>query len=105
MSVIVKGMEFPENCLKCDLRRYDANGDVYCPFTQIVCLNIGRQNNCPLVEVPEKHGRLIDADKAYDVMTYEMCGTGFQGRACCVLESELYTPTVIEAEGVEGEEK
>ena len=69
MSVIVKGMKFPENCLKCDLRGYDANaGEEYCPFTQIVCLNIGRQDACPLQELPEKHGRLIDAEALIDTL-------------------------------------
>lgn len=56
MGVYIKGMEMPKNCLECEIRAYDANaGEEYCPFSQIVCLSIGRQDNCPLVdvEVPE----------------------------------------------------
>lgn len=52
-------------------------------------------NGTPL---PEGHGRLIDADKAKETMMYEMCGTGYQGTAMRVLDSEFYTPTIIEAD-------
>ena len=63
MSVIIKGMEMPENCVMCSIKAWDEDGYV-CPFSGIMCLNIGRQADCPLVELPEKHGRLIDADDA-----------------------------------------
>ena len=64
MGVYIKGMEMPKNCLECEIRSYDANAqEEYCPFSEIVCLSIGIQDNCPLVEVPEPHGRLVDADK------------------------------------------
>ena len=60
MSILIKGMKMPKNCLECDIRGYDANaGEEYCPITNIAALNIGRQKDCPLVELPEKHGRLI----------------------------------------------
>ena len=55
MSVYIKGMEMPENCLGCHLR--DA----------MMCAHGGsipsdaRYSNCPLIPVPD-HGRLIDAD-------------------------------------------
>lgn len=52
-------------------------------------------NGTPL---PKGHGRLIDADKAKEIMMYEMCGTGYQGTAMRVLDSEFYTPTIIEAD-------
>ena len=64
MSVLIRGMRMPENCIECEIKAYDANAnEEYCPFTDIECLNIGRQENCPLTEIPEKHGRLIDADE------------------------------------------
>lgn len=53
------------------------------------------------IQLPKGHGRLIDADEAKKVMVYEMFGTGYQSRAVRVLESELYTPTIIEAESEE----
>ena len=53
MAILIKGMEYPQNCGECKLSHYG------------VCVaNIGRKitvdDICPLVEVPE-HGRLIDA--------------------------------------------
>lgn len=47
--------------------------------------------------LPKGHGRLIDADKTKDVMMDVMCGTGYQGDAMCVVESEYCSPTVVEA--------
>ena len=58
MSVIIKGMEMPENCYYCDLGIYEYP----CGFTnqEHLCED-GRPPDCPLVEVP-KHGRLIIED-------------------------------------------
>lgn len=55
------------------------------------------KNGTPL---PKGHGRLIDADEAREVMMYRMSGTGFQCTAMDVF-SDLYTPTIIEADGGE----
>ena len=62
MSVIIKGMKIPKNCWECCLTSENEDFDRCCLFTGIICLSIGRQNNCPLVEIPTPHGRLIDAD-------------------------------------------
>lgn len=62
MAIYIKGVEMPKNCLECKLAINDNNHQRYCPFTNVVCLNIGVQDNCPLTEIPEPHGRLIDAD-------------------------------------------
>lgn len=69
MSVIVMGMEMPTNCALCDcsfgalcyVSPAEVNG--YCP-------GHGRPEWCPLVELPEKHGRLIDAE-AFKAMCRE----------------------------------
>lgn len=61
MGVFIKGMEMPKNCADCKLIVY-ADGTYVCPFSGIMVLNIGRQDDCPLVEVKTPHGRLIDAD-------------------------------------------
>lgn len=71
MGVYVKGMEMPKNCLECEIRAYDANaGEEYCPFSQMNCISIGLQKNCPLVKVPESHGRLIDENEVRTVMNW-----------------------------------
>ena len=71
MSVLIKGMEMPKSCLECKIKSWDEDGDYICPFSEVVCLNIGRQYDCPLIEVPD-HGRLIDADEEIEV--WDVCG-------------------------------
>ena len=48
--------------------------------------------------LPKGHGDLIDREVAKEVMMHEMCGTGYQGMAMRVLDSDFYIPTVIEAD-------
>ena len=60
MSILIKGMEMPKSCGECAIKSWDGEDDV-CPFSGISALSIGRQDDCPLVPVPD-HGRLIDAD-------------------------------------------
>ena len=53
MSVLIKGMDMPNDCCQCKLARYDDyENETFCPFTDVMCLSIGRQDNCPLEEVP-----------------------------------------------------
>ena len=68
MSVVVQGMDMPDSCRHC------------CMMTGTFCdvLNIDvdpyydgakhRNVCCPLVELPEKHGRLIDADHLMEIL-------------------------------------
>ena len=60
MSILIKGMEMPTNCLSCPLQ----GGTADCRLTQKT-YNWGlseRPSDCPLFPVPP-HGRLIDADE------------------------------------------
>ncbi len=52
MSVILKGMEMPERCGSCFLRVGGCKQRIYMEQ---------RPKDCPLVEIPTPHGRLIDA--------------------------------------------
>lgn len=77
MSILIKGMKMPDHCWECWLMGHmicGASGELI-PFS-------GKRNECPLVALPEKHGRLIDADKLKDKMRgkwtvydYEAIGT------------------------------
>jgi hypothetical protein len=60
MSILIPGMEMPKNCLECPLCWEDEEG-MNCCFTNVVCLNIGRQAACPLIELPP-HGDLVERD-------------------------------------------
>ena len=95
MSILIKGMEMPKNCMSCP---FPAVGvDAYychCPTQD------GKEydfkdaetipDDCPLVEVPTPHGRLIDADaiQDYNVETF--------GQRLLIIDT---APTVIEREG------
>ena len=79
MSVLIKGMEMPTNCADCPLN-YD---QMACAVTwtrwwsdSMVIMNFDsdkeRMPNCPLIEVPTPHGRLIDADALIaDLVKYQ----------------------------------
>lgn len=76
MSVLIKGMKMPKSCRHCNLYR------PYEPMTVVYCGACGRDHNygegeksrpdwCPLVEVPAKHGNLIDSSQVMDVNMYD----------------------------------
>lgn len=89
MSVIVKGVNLPSSCAKCFIVCGDSNCDdedcFFKPEEKI-------RENCPLGELPEHHGRLIDAD----VLLRESLADGAYGY---VSTKQIYdAPTIIEAE-------
>lgn len=96
MSILIKGMKMPRNCSECPV----ALSGKYCrinkTYTTYIKLPI-RPDHCPLVELPEKHGRLIDERVAYDKIAEQEGGyyMDMDGVDCGLGE----TPTVIEAEG------
>lgn len=105
MSVIVKGMEMPKNCKDCPFSDHEAwcliPGDTkeryYCPKNKV-------SEHCPLVELPEKHGRLINADFVIEKASHEAKAMDepFKSNFDVLVEWIVdKTPTVIEAEGSE----
>lgn len=67
MSILIKGMEMPKDCWQC-------------PFEKCVLrVLVDRHPDCPLVEVPASHGRLIDAEKLErDIEEYHLSDGKFQ---------------------------
>lgn len=82
MSILIKGMKMPERCEGCLMYRHNAEYDyAYCCISSVNVLGHGnaRLNNCPLVEVPTPHGRLIDAEKLErDIEEYHLSDGKFQ---------------------------
>ena len=108
MSVIVMGMEMPENCYECrfqsELRLYcNAMPDNFCGNTD----DIERPDWCPLVEIPTPHGRLIDA--AFEEQHYTSMTTNptpdvteqDKHNSLVIVRALQMAKTIIEAEGTE----
>lgn len=53
MSVIVRGMEMPENCGKCPMYGFRASYFCYITGQFTICLDGDRASWCPLEEVQE----------------------------------------------------
>ena len=92
MSILIKKMEMPKGCWACPF----AVGKHYeCLFTK-KSYNWGlttRPSDCPLIEVPTPHGRLVDADKLMrDIEEYHLSDGKFQHWV-------EVQQTIIEAEG------
>lgn len=93
MSIVVLGMEMPTNCALCDcsfgalcyVSPAEVNG--YCP-------GHGRPEWCPLVELPEKHGKLIDANAL--VGRFEPKQAYFTE---AIINKLGTAPVIVEAEG------
>lgn len=95
MSVLMKGVQMPTSCLDCPI--YD-NYNYHC---NLYSYGIPARYNynpskrpewCELEELPEHHGRLIDAD----TLVAESLADGAYGY---VDTKEIYVaPTIVEAE-------
>lgn len=115
MSVLIKGMTMPDKCLECDfLSGLICPDGIYvceCPSTNIYERNVqraieedSRHPDCPFVEVPEPHGRLIDEAIILEMIRKSMGikDLSFLYHAEKSIVNEIYhAPTVIEAEGEE----
>ena len=102
MSVLVKSMEMPENCILCPL-----NDTAGCGITEKIMttkeMRKGRASDCPLVEAPTPHGRLIDADDVLTQTQKGKCENSFEmgkeyGWNKAIEYVGNFAPTVIEAE-------
>lgn len=115
MSLLIKGMDMPGFCIDCPCGHVDNSeypkqklfcyGQYECPELDINTTRC-EVKNCPLVEVPTFHGRLIDADKtvtAILMMSNHPCGHAIENISDVVdwlkiKDNNIAFPTVIEAE-------
>ena len=91
MGVYIDGMEMPKGCEDCPFFHRSDYGYKICTFPskprRIYYGETKRQDFCPLTEVPEPHGRLIDADACIDYI---------RSNNQHAWEVLAYAPTVIE---------
>lgn len=94
MGVYIKGMEMPKGCEDCPFFHKSDYSYKICNFPskarRIYYGETKRQDFCPLTEVPEPHGRLVDMDKALEVIALEYGYDGIED------DMEYKVPTVIE---------
>ena len=66
MSVVVLGMEMPTGCADCETKYgFTINHEDGTTWCRVAKGYIGDKGTaCPLRPLPEKHGRLVDANKA-----------------------------------------
>lgn len=101
MSVIVKNMEMPSGCQSCDFSDDETR---FCKAAKEYIPMLGKPEFCPLVELLDKHGRLIDADDMERFMSDTVQGNIRQypysdttwDMAFKWIDSR---PTIVEAEG------
>lgn len=63
MGVLIEGMEMPFTCLTCDFHKCAGGVGDFCSLTKRRQFRFkNRPKDCPLIEVPEPHGRLGDLD-------------------------------------------
>lgn len=102
MSFIVTGRDIPANCFRCPLDKgvwkQEQDPFILCRYTKEIVRyedvpTDRRLPCCGLKELPEKHGRLIDADEATRRSLERT------GKRLLAIDT---SPTIVEAEGDDG---
>lgn len=87
MGVYIKGMEMPKCCAQCVIRYGNCKERIYMG---------NRPSLCPIVEIKEPHGRLIDAGALVNTVVFH---TNISADTKEFIEDLIgIAPTVIEAE-------
>lgn len=102
MSVLIKGMEIPNSCEECPLCCDEAFGSYKCCRVKGWGDDNSRAYDCPLVEIPTPHGRLIDEEAIYNNVKSRCNNCHIRACAICgvtrILNDIRTAPTIIEAE-------
>ena len=111
MGIYVKGIKMPKTCEECKFSFWSnlcqtaacglCDGEVFFDDFSLDYRNT-RGCGCPLVELPEKHGDLIDRDALRDAVFHHLCIRGEEyllPAEKSVFGNIIKAHTVIEAEG------
>ena len=61
MSVVIKGMQMPNDCKECQLKEYVESTGVYrCIFSKTLVYGFGRKYDCPLVDLKSRIQEIIN---------------------------------------------
>ena len=98
-DILIRGMKMPRGCFECPFDRF---GDVRDRVTSC-WLKTEQGEKCPLVKLPDGHGRCIDADMLYKRVKAECNPYGAPtinyDDGLKVLEMIKNAPTILEAKG------
>ena len=101
MSILVKGMIMPKNCFECPMMTdYDTCGfyAMRSSRSELEAQWNARPDDCPLVEIPTSHGRLIEEEPIIKYITDGLNIGKFGYDAIEVMAEIKYAPTIIPAE-------
>lgn len=112
MSVLIRGMDMPENCDKCRfcVNSFTDNAPMYeCAVQSYDNVSVTvdysgkpfdfRPDWCPLIELPEKHGDLVDRDALMSEVMDSDLDHLQRDDWKEVIQIVADSPTVIEREG------
>lgn len=111
MSVIVQGMRMPKDCIVCyettkclGTGRCFEDGTIWCGLAKGYLGVEETRSKCPLRPLPEKYGRLIEADSLKETLDYYIREAGWDAKTNRVLgwvKDEFIDgeQTIVEAEG------
>ena len=111
MSIMIKGMDLPECCDKCPFKKYIGYDRLVCGITgyRFYAFDVGwgdkpyiRHESCPLVEIPDKHGRLIDADALIECLATLLHFPSNLVNGQWIVNTLREQPTIIPAEPPSG---
>lgn len=98
MSVIIKNMKMPKTCCECEWHEYYGGDYDWCHACRMTgsmpieysVAELGRADDCPLVALPEKHGRLgdLDALRRELIAGHDLVGAKYVQMADTVIEAE-----------------
>lgn len=93
MSILIKNLDMPKNCMECMFWARSVIGVDRCFIAnkELPC-------DCPLVEVPTPHGRLIDADALKEHFPHDEDWDYPVNTHSLVCETIDNAPTIIESE-------
>lgn len=98
VDILIRGVEMPNSCLDCDVLAHCKHRD---PAHSYYFSK--RPPGCPIIQLPEGHGRLIDGDELQHIIgSFSLAWEYGQGVSDC-FAALLSAPTIIKAEGETGE--
>lgn len=94
MSVLVNGMKMPDSCYHCKIA--ECCGHYIANYTD------RRHPDCPLVALPDKHGRLGDLDELIEQMEADaehMDEPYAKMMYYAAISDVRHAPTIVDSEG------